>query len=156
MPAALHRNFIELAMANKLTQAGAATMLGTPVDLSNVDVDTYVVAGIADHIVPWHSAYHSMQLLGGNVRFVLSNSGHIASMVNPPSNPKATYRIAPDLPPEPSDWLAKATTEQGSWWPDYTTWLADRSGGEKQAPHALGNAKFPPLQPAPGTYVLEP
>jgi polyhydroxyalkanoate synthase subunit PhaC len=155
MPAALHRDFIELSLANKLTKAGAATMLGSPVDLSKIDVDTYVVAGIADHIVPWHSAYHSMRLLGGNVRFVLSNSGHIASMVNPPSNPKATYRIAPDLPPDPSDWLAKATTEQGSWWPDYTSWLADRSGGEKQRPRALGSAKFPPLQPAPGTYILE-
>ena len=130
-------------------------MLGTPVDLSEIDVDTYVVAGIADHIVPWHSAYRSTQLLGGNARFVLSNSGHIASMVNPPSNPKATYRIGPDLPPEPRDWLAAATTEQGSWWPDYTTWLAERSGGEKPRPRALGSAKFPPLDPAPGTYILE-
>ncbi len=155
MPAALHRDFIELAMANKLVKAGAATMLGTRVDLSQVDVDSYVVAGIADHIVPWPSAYRSMQLLGGNARFVLANSGHIASMVNPPSNPKATYRIAPDLPPEPSDWLAAATTEQGSWWPDYTSWLADRSGGEKQRPRTLGSAKFLPLGPAPGRYVLE-
>jgi polyhydroxyalkanoate synthase len=155
MPAALHRDFIELSMANKLTKAGAAVMLGSPVDLSKIDVDTYVVAGIADHIVPWHSAYHSMQLLGGKVRFVLSNSGHIASMVNPPSNPKATYRVAPDLPAEPRDWLAEAATVQGSWWPDYTTWLADRSGGEKQRPRTLGSAKFRPIEPAPGSYILE-
>jgi len=154
MPAALHRDFIELSLANSLTKPGAATMLGSHVDLSKIDVDTYVVAGIADHIVPWPSAYRSMQLLGGNIRFVLSNSGHIASMVNPPSNPKATYRIAPDIPPEPREWLAEAETVQGSWWPDYTSWLTDRSGGMKQRPHALGSGKFPPLQPAPGTYIL--
>jgi poly(3-hydroxyalkanoate) synthetase len=154
MPAALHRDFIELSLANLLTKPGAATMLGTPVDLSKIDVDTYVVAGIADHIVPWPSAYRSMKLLGGNARFVLSNSGHIASMVNPPSNPKATYRLAPDLPAEPREWLAEAETVQGSWWPDYTSWLTDRSGGMKQRPRALGSGKFPPLQPAPGSYVL--
>jgi polyhydroxyalkanoate synthase subunit PhaC len=154
MPAGLHRNFIEIALANALTKPGETTMLGSHVDLSKIDVDSYVVAGIADHIVPWPSAYRATQLLGGTVRFVLSTSGHIASMVNPPSNPKSTYRLAPDNPPDPRDWLAEASTVPGSWWSDYTTWLVDRSGGMKQRPHALGSAKFPPLHPAPGTYVL--
>jgi len=114
------------------------------------------VAGIDDHISPWPSAYRATQLLGSrNIRFVLSNSGHIAAMVNPPSNPKATYRLAPGNPPDHREWLAQAETVQGSWWPDYTTWLADRSGGMKQAPRTLGNAKFRPLGPAPGTYVLQ-
>ncbi len=89
------------------------------------------------------------------IRFVLSNAGHIAAMVNPPSNPKATYRLAPGNPPDHREWLAQAQTAPGSWWPDYTTWLADRSGGMKQAPRTLGNAKFRPLGPAPGTYVLQ-
>ena len=156
MPAGLHRNFIEIAMSNALTKPGAASMLGSPVDLSRIDVDSYVVAGIEDHISPWPSAYRATQLLGSrNIRFVLSNSGHIAAMVNPPSNPKATFRLAPGNPPDHRDWLAQAETVPGSWWTDYTAWLADRSGEMKDAPRKLGSAKFPPLEPAPGTYVLE-
>jgi len=155
MPAGLHRNFIEIAMDNALTKPGAASMLGSPVDLSKIDVDSYVVAGIDDHIVPWPSAYQSTQLLGGSVRFVLSTSGHIASMVNPPSNPKATFRLAVGNPPDHREWLAQAETVQGSWWPDYTSWLADRSGEMKQSPRTLGNAKHPPLDPAPGSYILQ-
>ena len=155
MPAALHRNFIEIAMDNALTKPGAVTMLGSPVDLSKIDVDSYVVAGIDDHISPWTSAYRTTQMLGGNIRFVLSNSGHIAAMVNPPTNPKATFRLAPSTPPDHREWLAQAETVQGSWWPDYTTWLAERSGEMKQAPRTLGNAHFRPLCPAPGTYVLQ-
>jgi polyhydroxyalkanoate synthase len=155
MPAGLHRNFIEIALANALTRPGAATMLGSPVDLSEIDVDSYVVAGIDDHIVPWPNAYSATQLLGGAVRFVLSTSGHIAAMVNPPSNPKATYRLAPHNPPDPPEWLAEAQTMPGSWWTDYTSWLADRSGGLKQRPKVLGSGEFPPLDAAPGTYVFE-
>jgi len=156
MPAGLHRNFIEIAMSNALTKPGAASMLGSPVDLSTIDVDSYLVAGAEDHISPWPSAYRATQLLGSrNIRFVLSNSGHIAAMVNPPSNPKATYRLAPGNPPDHREWLAQAETVQGSWWSDYTAWLADRSGEMKDAPRKLGSAKFPPLEPAPGTYVLE-
>ncbi|MGO9187466.1 MAG: PHA/PHB synthase family protein [Streptosporangiaceae bacterium] len=156
MPAALHRNFIEIAMSNALTKPGAASMLGSPVDLSRIDVDSYVVAGIDDHIVPWPSAYRATQLLGSrNIRFVLSTSGHVAALVNPPSNPKATCRLAPGNPPDHREWLAQAETVPGSWWPDYTTWLANRSGDMKQAPSTLGNTKFPPLDPAPGTYNLD-
>ena len=155
MPAGLHRNFIEIAMANALTKPGAVSMLGSPVDLSAINVDSYLVAGIEDHISPWPSAYRATQLLGGTTRFVLSNSGHIAAMVNPPSNPKATFRLAPGNPSDHRDWLAQAETVQGSWWTDYTTWLAGRSGEMKDAPHTLGSAKFPPLDPAPGTYVLQ-
>ena len=155
MPAGLHRNFIEIAMQNALTKPGTASMLGTAVDLSKIDVDSYVVAGIDDHISPWPSAYRATQLLGGNSRFVLSNSGHIAAMVNPPSNPKATFRLAADTPPDHREWLAQAETVQGSWWPDYTTWLAERSGDMKPAPRTLGNARFRPLSPAPGTYVYQ-
>ena len=156
MPAGLHRNFIEIAMANALTKPGAASMLGSPVDLSTIDVDSYLVAGAEDHISPWPSAYRATQLLGSrNIRFVLSNSGHIAAMVNPPSNPKATFRLAPGNPPDHRDWLAQAETVRGSWWADYTSWLAGRSGEMKDAPRTLGSAKFPPLDPAPGTYVLQ-
>ena len=90
MPAALHADFIDIAMENRLTRRGGHTVLGVPADLSEVVVDAYVVAGINDHITPWQNCYASTQLLGGTSRFVLSTSGHIAALVNPPDNPKAT------------------------------------------------------------------
>jgi polyhydroxyalkanoate synthase subunit PhaC len=155
MPAALHRDFLRLAMDNSLTRPGAASMLGSPVDLDKVDVDAYVVAGIADHLCPWQACYRSTQLLGGRSRFVLSSSGHIASMVNPPGNRKASFQTASDNPPEPAGWLDRATTEPGSWWPDYVRWLEQRGGGEKARPKRLGAAGFRPIGPAPGTYVLD-
>jgi polyhydroxyalkanoate synthase subunit PhaC len=155
MPAALHRDFVRLAVDNALTHPDAASMLGSPVDLAKVDVDAYVVAGIADHLCPWQSCYRSTQLLGGRSRFVLSTSGHIASMVNPPDNQRASFQTAPDNPPAPDAWLGRATTEPGSWWPDYASWLEEHGGGERARPRRLGAAGFPLTDPAPGTYVLD-
>jgi polyhydroxyalkanoate synthase len=155
LPAALHADFIEIGLSNALTRPGKATMLGSPVDLSKVDVSGYVVAGVADHLCPWQACYRSARLLGGPVRFILSTSGHIASMVNPPGNPKATFQTAPGTPADPRDWQTAASTVKGSWWPDYSAWLAERSGGLKNRPQALGNSAFLALGPAPGTYVLD-
>jgi len=153
----VHRDFIKLALANALTKPGTATMLGSPVDLSKVDTDSYVVAGAADHLCPWQSCYRSTALLGGSTRFVLSTSGHIASMVNPPSNPKSTFQTGPDNdnPADPADWLRAAQTVRGSWWPDYSAWLGDRSGGQRKHRRRLGNKNYPPVQAAPGSYVLD-
>ena len=153
MTAALHRDFVELAVTNSITEPGGATMLGSPVDLGKVDTDTYVVAGIADHLCKWESCYRTTQLLGGDTRFVLSTSGHIASMVNPPGNPRASFRIAEDNPADPQRWLESATTVDGSWWDDYTDWLAARTGPERNKPRRLGSAAFPLVCDAPGTYV---
>jgi polyhydroxyalkanoate synthase len=155
MTVGLHRDLMGLAVGNALTRPDAAAMLGSPVDLAKVDTDAYIVAGVADHLCPWQACYHSTQLLGGRSRFVLSSGGHIASMVNPPGNPKASFRTAPDNPPDPADWLAGATTEAGSWWPDFVGWLEQRGGGDKPRPRRLGAAGLPPLDPAPGTYVLD-
>src|SRR4029434_960127 len=88
-----HADFVDLAMHNRLIEPGATTVLGRPVDLGEVDVDAYVVAGIADHITPWQNCYRTLSLLGGEARFVLSTSGHIAALVNPPDHPKATVRF---------------------------------------------------------------
>jgi len=153
LPAAVHRDFIEIAVSNALTKPDQAAMLGSPADLSRVDVDSYVIAGIADHLCPWQSCYRTTQLLGGTTRFVLSTSGHIASMVNPPGNPKATFQTAQENPPEPREWLRAAQTVPGSWWPDYSAWLAERSGGQRDRPEGLGGGGFTPLQAAPGSYV---
>ena len=158
LPAALHRDFIKLALANALTVPEAATMLGSPVDLSKVDVDAYVIAGAADHLCPWQSCYRTTQLLGGQVTFVLSTSGHMAAMVNPPGNPKAAFQTAPDHhhsanPADPREFLAAAKNVAGSWWPDYSSWLAGRSGGQKKSPGQLGRKGYPMRGAAPGTYV---
>ena len=153
MTAGLHRDFLQLAVANALAKPGGATMLGSPVNLSLVDRDSYLVAGIADHICPWQSCYRSTQMLGGGTRFVLSTSGHIAAMVNPPGNDKASYQLAKETPADPQGWLRQAETCSGSWWPDYTTWLAERCGPEKAAPRKLGGGGLTPQSAAPGTYV---
>jgi polyhydroxyalkanoate synthase len=153
MTAGLHRDFLQLGAANALVSPGAATMLGSPVDLATVDRDTYLVAGITDHICPWQSCYRSTQLLSGRQRFVLSTSGHIAAMVNPPGSDKASYQIAKDCPEDPQEWLHRAETCRGSWWPDYAGWLAERCGEEQAAPGELGGGGLVPLFDAPGTYV---
>ncbi|MFD2089995.1 PHA/PHB synthase family protein [Blastococcus deserti] len=153
LSAALHRDFIEIAVGNTLTQPGKATMLGTPVDLSAVTVDSYITAGIADHICPWQACYRSTQLLGGDTRFILSTNGHIASLVNPPGNPKSTFQVAEDTPPDPQEWLRKAETVRGSWWPDFMTWVGERSGGQIPAPTGPGDLEE--LAEAPGTYVFD-
>src|SRR3954470_14571968 len=155
MPAGLHRDFVRLALENALTVPGAARVLETPIDLSTIAMDTYVVAGIADHITPWTNCYRSVHLLGSKPRFVLSTSGHIAAMVNPPGNEKATFRVNDALPADADAWLAGATVARGSWWEDWTAWLGERSGGERDAPAARAPPAPPPLEPAPGSYVLE-
>jgi polyhydroxyalkanoate synthase len=153
MTAQLHADFIDVAMHNRLTEAGGVTVLGTEIDLDRVPVDSYVVAGSADHICPWQACYRSAQLLGGEVRFVLSTNGHIAALVNPPGNPKSSYRVSDDMTAEAADWEQLAATQKGSWWPDFASWLVERSGEEKPARADLGNERFPALEEAPGSYV---
>ena len=156
MAAALHRDMVMMGLHNSLVTPGAVSMLGTPVDLGQLTTDAYVIAGIADHISPWQACYRSARLLGSkDLRFVLSSSGHIASLVNPPGNPRATYRVGGVEEADPSAWVESAERHTDSWWPDFVSWLGERSGGKKDAPKSLGGAGLTPLEPAPGTYVLE-
>ena len=156
MPAGLHADFIDIAMENRLVHAGTQTTLGTPVDLGEITTDAYVVAGIADHITPWQNCYQSTQLLGGDTRFILSTSGHIAALVNPPNNPKASYRDGSTSYTDANEWLENAEQHPGAWWPDYAAWLAARSGALVKAPTRLDGGGTSVLAQAPGTYVLEP
>jgi polyhydroxyalkanoate synthase len=155
MTAGLHRDFLRLGVANALVKPGGVTMLGSPVDLAAIDRDSYLVAGITDHICPWQSCYQSTGLLSGRRRFVLSTSGHIAAMVNPPGNDKAAYQVAADSPADPQEWLRQAETCRGSWWPDYVAWLGERCGAEQDAPAGLGGGGLTPICDAPGTYVYD-
>jgi polyhydroxyalkanoate synthase subunit PhaC len=156
MAAALHRDMITMGLHNSLATPGAVSMLGTPVDLGLLTTDACVIAGIADHISPWQACYRSARLLGSkDLRFVLSSSGHIASLVNPPGNPRAKYRVGGVEEADPSAWVESAEQHTDSWWPDFVSWLGERSGGKKDAPQSLGGAGLTPLEPAPGSYVLE-
>jgi polyhydroxyalkanoate synthase len=158
LAAGLHRDFVRLALDNSLTRAGALEVLGSPVDLEQVDVDSYIVAGLNDHIVPWQNAYQSTRLLGGEKRFVLSTSGHIQALVNPPgregAESRASYRVANEHPADPQAFLDQAAKLPGSWWPDYVQWLQQRSGDLQPAPKKLGGGGHRALGKAPGTYVL--
>ena len=155
MTAGLHADFVDLAVGNSLTRPGAVTVLGVPIDLRKVTVDSYIVAGIADHITPWENCYRTTQLIGGTSRFVLSTSGHIAALVNPPGNPKATYHTNDDDTPDPRVWLKGAETHEGTWWNDVSEWLNARCEDLVPAPGELGTTRLPVLADAPGTYVLD-
>ena len=124
-------------------------------DLSHVAADAYVVAGIADHITPWQNCYSSGQLLGGTTRFVLSTSGHIAALVNPPGNAKATFQTAKDNPHDPQAGLRAVRSHEGSWWPDHDAWLAERCVPLVDAPTRLDGHGLEILGEAPGSYVVE-
>ncbi len=154
MAAHLHADFLDLAVTNALTHPGEAVVLGAPVDLSKATVDSYVVAGIADHICPWASCYRSVHLLGGRSRFVLSTNGHIAALVNPPGNVKSSYRASDETPGDAQQFLKTLEPTPGSWWTDFVVWLSTHSGREKAAPKTLGSAHHTVLDPAPGTYVF--
>jgi len=154
LPAGLYAQYLELYEGNLLATPGGLTILGTEVDLGKVDVDTYAMAGSTDHIVSWRAAYATTQVLGGRVEFVLSNAGHIQSMVNPVGGAKASYREGPEGGPDPDEWLQRSTERRGSWWEHWAAWLTERSGDRRPAPDALGSPTRPPLHPAPGTYVL--
>jgi len=155
MTAGLHADFVDIAVGNSLTRPDAITVLGVPIDLGKVTVDSYIVAGIADHITPWENCYRTTQLFGGTSRFVLSTSGHIAALVNPPGNPKATFHTNDDTTLDAKTWLKGADTRQGTWWTDVAGWLADRCGERKPAPKELGSVRLQPLVDAPGTYVFD-
>lgn len=155
LPAALHGEFLELFKTNPLTRPGALEVCGTPIDLKQVKCDFFCIAGLNDHITPWEACYKSARLLGGKCEFVLSSSGHIQSILNPPGNPKARYFINKEMPADPKQWLESASKESDSWWRHWRDWLHQRGGKLKPAPAALGNDDYPPMEPAPGTYVHE-
>lgn len=142
-------------LQNDLVKPGKLKVCGEKVDLSLIDCPAYIYASHDDHIVPWHSGYRSTQILKGKNRFVLGASGHIAGVINPPAKNKRHYWVNADLPENADDWLAAAKDIRGSWWPDYTEWLAPFGGKQIPASKAFGNAKYKKGVAAPGTYVKE-
>ena len=155
LPAAFHGDLIEMFKNNPLTRPDALEVCGTPIDLKQVTTDIFCVAGTADHITPWQSCYKSAQLFGGNVEFLLSNSGHIQSILNPPGNPKARYMTSKEMPADANDWQENSDKHTDSWWLYWQNWLSQRSGELKAAPDVLGNKAYPAGEASPGTYVHE-
>jgi len=140
-------------LVDAMERPAGVTVLGTPIDLAKVDCDSFHVAGYTDHITPWRAAYSSTQVLGGDKEMAVVKSGHIQSFVNPAAKSRYDYWEGPPASGDPDRWLAGATEHHGSWWPQWLEWLTARSGPEKAPASTLGNRKYPPLGPAPGTYV---
>jgi len=157
LPGRLHQQFLDIFEHNPLPVAGSFEALGEPIDLGTIKVPAYVVGAVNDHLTPWKSTYRTTQLLSGECTFVLSNAGHIASLVNPPGDPTATYFTGShDKNKSPEQWLGLAEKQSGSWWEHWADWVSERSGDRTAAPTKLGGSRFRPLADAPGSYVVNP
>jgi len=155
LPAQLHSDYLDIALHQPFDHPGTVDVAGHKADLTNVTADAFVVAGLTDHITPWKACYRTPGLLGSkNVEFILSSSGHLQSLINPPGNPKAKYFRSTDMKPTPDEWAASAQEHNGSWWPRWGEWLKERAGTLKAAPASVGNEAFPPQYAAPGRYVF--
>ena len=155
LPGQFHCDLLDLIDKNPYVRPGALEIGGLPIDLSKVQGGAYVIGGITDHITPWKACYGTARLLGPDTTFVLANAGHLQSMINPPGGSKSFFLAAPAGVDDPVQWAeaAKATRQEGSWWPHWRTWIQGRSGDLVDAPAKLGSRKHKPLGPAPGQYV---
>jgi polyhydroxyalkanoate synthase len=155
LPARLHADFLDLIDTNPFVNPGRLKVCGTPLDMRRVDLDSYVVAGLTDHITPWQGCYNTAKLYGERSTFVLANSGHIQSLLNPPGNPKACFWAGAGSAGSAENWLERTAKHSGSWWPHWLEWIKARSADMTPAPATLGSAQNPPLEAAPGRYVTE-
>ncbi len=154
MPAAMHSFYLRnMYLDNKLVEPGGIEIDGVKLDLRKIKVPTYIISTREDHIAPWKPTYKATQLYSGEIRFILSASGHIAGVVNPPAAGKYCYWVNDDIPADPDKWLAGAEQHDGSWWPDWDKWVKQHSPKELVDARQPGDGKLKPLCDAPGTYV---
>jgi polyhydroxyalkanoate synthase len=144
-------------LENNLVKPGKLTVCGQKIDLGSIDIPAYVYGSREDHIVPWEGAYRSTQVLKGKTRFVLGASGHIAGVINPPAKGKRSHWIssATALPAQSQQWFDKAKEHPGSWWTDWSNWLASQAGKQIAAPKKAGSALHKVIEAAPGRYVKQ-
>jgi polyhydroxyalkanoate synthase len=153
MPAMMQSFYLrEMYLKNSLCEPGGVSLNGVALDLRKIDIPVYWVSTIDDHIAPWKSTYAATQIFTGPKKFVLSGSGHIAGVINPPAAGKYGYWTNSKLPANPDDWLAKAKQHDGSWWNDWDTWIGKHAGGKLKA-RQPGGGKLKALEDAPGSYV---
>ena len=153
LPAGLVCDLIELTLENKLTQPNALTVLGTPIDLHQVKIPAYLIAGLTDNLTPWRSCYQTAEMIGSRANFVLVTGGHLQAILRPPGGRSAGYRTAPFTPADPDEWLRRSKPHDSSWWDHWLAWLERRSSGRRAAPDQAGSQAFPALEAAPGQYV---
>jgi polyhydroxyalkanoate synthase subunit PhaC len=156
LPGPMFAWYLRHLYLNNALAKGELQTLGQTIDLAALTQPTYVLANKEDHIVPWQAAHASSQLFakkGANVRFIQGASGHIAGVINPPHKNKRSYAVGTALGKDAATWEAKAQTIAGSWWPDWTEWLAAQSGKRVKAKTTLGSKAHPPIEAAPGRYV---
>ena len=161
LSASLMGDFLTIYETLAFTKQGEVEMVDHQIDLSKVTSDLFILGGVTDHITPWKATYRSTRLFGSDdITYVLSHSGHMQAILNPPGNPKAKYYLPKDreapLPETADEWLKGTEEVAGSWWPLWMEWVQSRSGKKKPAPKKLGNKSYAPLDPAPGLYVMEP
>jgi polyhydroxyalkanoate synthase len=142
-------------LENRLIEPGGVTLDGVPLDLRRLRMPTYLYASRDDHIVPWQTAYASHRVLGGDTRFVLGASGHIAGVINPAAKNKRNHWVGGRPDGDAEGWLAGATSVPGSWWPDWSDWLAGHAGAKLAAPKTPVRGKYRAIEAAPGRYVKE-
>ncbi len=140
-------------LENRLREPGALVNCGVPVDLGRIARPSFILATREDHIVPWRAAYRSVGLLGGETKFVLGASGHVAGVINPAAKNRRSYWTGEPYPQDAEAWLAAAAEHPGSWWTEWSRWLEPYKGGTRAAPARAGNARYRPIEPAPGRYV---
>jgi polyhydroxyalkanoate synthase subunit PhaC len=157
MPAEMHSFYLRYCYVENQLARDEMVLAGRSLRLGRVTADVYLLAAKEDHIAPWRSSYAGTQLFGGPVRFVLSSSGHVAGIVNPPGSGRrywADEGADAGMPSDADSWLAGATEHEGSWWHDWTEWIASRAG-ERRPPPPMGSERHPPRGEAPGEYVHE-
>jgi len=153
MPAAMHSFYLRnMYFKNVLKDAGGITLANVPIDLRKIKIPTYFLSTREDHIAPWHSIYAGARLPSGPVRFVLGASGHVAGVINPPSDNKYGYWTNDTMMDRPGIWLEGAKYHQGSWWTDWAKWVSDYGGGQIAA-RRPGDGELVPIEDAPGSYV---
>jgi polyhydroxyalkanoate synthase len=154
MPSKMHSFYLRnMYQNNLLTQPGGISMKGVPIDLADIDIPVYFLSCREDHIAPWKSTYKGAKRFGGPIRFVLAASGHVAGVVNPPEGGKYNHFINKTMPEDADTWLADATEVAGSWWPDWSRWVASFDKTEVPARIPGKGKLLKAIEAAPGSYV---
>ncbi len=160
MPARMHSEYLRGIFLENRISAGRFAVEGQVIALKDIRVPIFVVATETDHIAPWRSVYKTQLFTDSDLHFVLTSGGHNVGILSHPGHPRRHYRLghrpAGGRYRDPDTWLGQSATREGSWWPEYSRWLAAHSSKRKPSPSMGGSAQgYTPLCPAPGTYIFQ-